>query len=103
VADFPVVSVELQVCGSMLARLGEEVGARLESAGAEVDALLAAGWAGRAADRFAEGWQRWQAGAREVVAGLDAMGRSLGETGRDYTAAERQAVGTIEEPGPGPR
>jgi WXG100 family type VII secretion target len=99
VTGFDVTAVELQVCGLRLAQIGGEVRGRLEQVEREMDALLGAGWRGRASAGFADGWSHWRTGAHQVIDGLDRMSALLGATGRDYDAAEHRAQGTVERSG----
>jgi len=88
VDGFDATPVELQICGAMLADLSGEIHDKLSVLRGEMDALLDGGWQGAAANGFARGWERWQAGANEVLAALRTMGRLLGTTGQDYAALD---------------
>ncbi len=97
--DFSVTAIELRLCGSMVGRLATEARTTIADVSGDVQALLSAGWNGRAADGFAEGWRRWQAGAGDVVGALDAMGGLLDTTGRAYSAVDAGAASTVAAPG----
>ncbi|MFC4782855.1 WXG100 family type VII secretion target [Nocardioides sp. MAHUQ-72] len=57
----------------------------------EVDRLLDGGWTGRAAAAFAEGWEAWDHGSQDVLAGLQTLGRLVDAVHRDLV---RQDVET---------
>lgn len=97
--DFSVTAIELRLCGSMVGRLATEARTTMADVSGDVQALLSAGWSGRAADGFAEGWRRWQSGAGDVVEALDAMGGLLDTTGRAYAAVDAGAASTVAAPG----
>jgi WXG100 family type VII secretion target len=61
--------------------------------GSDVDSLLSGGWRGVAAHALAEGWADWQAGARDVLDGLAALGRILEAVHGDLT--ERDLDGRV--------
>lgn len=98
---FDVTPVELQVCGSMLSDISREVHDTMQVLRAEVDALLSGGWQGSAAQGFAQGWDQWQTGAKDVLEGLAAMGRLLGTTGRDYGALDEGSAARLWQSGEG--
>ncbi len=93
-ADFSVTAPELQAGGLVVGRLAAEARAAMADVGAEVQALLASGWHGQAADGFAAGWSRWRSGALDVVEALDAMSRLLDTTGRAYGGVEAEVTRT---------
>jgi WXG100 family type VII secretion target len=97
--DFSVTAIELRLCGSMVGQLAAEARTAVVDVEADVRTLLSAGWSGRAADGFAEGWRRWQAGAGDVVEALDAMGALLDTTGQAYAAVDERAASTVTAPG----
>lgn len=99
--DFSVIAVELRLTGSMVGQLAAEARTGLTDIGQDVAALLSAGWRGAAADGFAEGWDRWAAGARDVVEALDAMGRLLDVTGRGYAGVDAETTRTVAASGRG--
>lgn len=98
---FGVAPEELQACGARLARISDDIRSEMRALSGEVDALFGGDWQGEAAQGFAAGWQEWEAGAREVLAGLAEMGQLLGDTGRDYTAMDDSSASTIEQSGSG--
>lgn len=57
----------------------------------EVTALLAGGWAGEAARSFAECWDDWLVGTRDVIDGLDTLARLLDVTRLDYLHHDEQS------------
>lgn len=101
VSGFDVTPIELQVCGAMLADISQEVHTEMGVVKAEVDALLSGGWQGKAADGFIQGWEQWQTGANDVLSALQAMGRLLSTTGRDYNSVDDVSAGTVERSGEG--
>lgn len=56
-----------------LRRVHALLGDARRQAAREVDVLLDGGWAGRAAEAFAGGWDEWRAGCEEVLGALDTM------------------------------
>lgn len=98
---FAAAPVELQVCGSMLGQIGADLRIEMGALQREMDALLSGGWRGQAATGFANGWELWLRGARDVLDALDAIGRLLGETGRDYQATDTSSADNVRESGAG--
>jgi uncharacterized protein YukE len=101
VDGFDAAPVELQVCGSMLGQIGEDLHAEMGVLRREMDALLAGGWRGLAAAGFAEGWELWLRGAGDVLDALRSMGGLLGETGRDYLRTDTSGADAVRESGAG--
>jgi WXG100 family type VII secretion target len=101
VSGFDATPIELRVCGTMLADISREVRAEMDVVQGEMDALLGSGWQGRAAEGFAQGWEQWQAGANDVLAGLTAMARLLDATGQDYDSVDNTSAGTVQHSGEG--
>jgi len=93
-ADFSVMATDLRAGGLFVGQRAAEARAAMADVGAEVQALLASGWHGQAADGFAAGWSRWRSGALDVVEALDAMGRLLDTTGREYAGVEAEVTST---------
>jgi WXG100 family type VII secretion target len=89
---FDATPVELQVCGSMLSQIKDEVDNQVRVLRGEVEALIGGGWQGTAAEGFAAGWEQWHAGAMQVLAALDTMGRLLGRTGQNYDVVEQDST-----------
>ena len=98
---FAAAPVELQVCGLMLEQLGEDLHTEMSVLRQEMDALLSGGWRGQAATGFGQGWELWLQGANDVLAALDAMGRLLGETGRDYQRTDASSADHLRGSGAG--
>lgn len=98
---FDAAPVELQVCGSALTEIGDELRTELDRLKSEMDELFAAGWQGKAADGFAQGWDWWRAGAREVLGALRDMAGLLTETGRNYQGTDDTAAGDVRDAGAG--
>ena len=98
---FDAAPVELRVCGSMLGQIGEDLHTEMGVLRREMDALLAGGWRGPAASGFSHGWELWLRGARDVLDAVNAMGRLLGETGRDYQSTDTSGADTVRESGEG--
>jgi WXG100 family type VII secretion target len=101
VDGFDAAPVELQVCGSMLGQIGNDLHTEMGVLQREMDALLTGGWRGSAATGFAEGWELWQQGAKDVLDALQAMGRLLGETGQDYQRTDTSGADAVRESGAG--
>jgi WXG100 family type VII secretion target len=55
---------------------------------AVADDLLGTAWHGPAATGFRLGWERWLAGAHEMLAVLDGMAALLGVAATDYAETE---------------
>jgi WXG100 family type VII secretion target len=85
----------------MLADLSSELHAKMEVLRWDVEALIGGGWQGNAARGFAEGFEQWQAGAREVVEALAQMGQLLGATGRDYGQTDEDSAANLWRAGEG--
>lgn len=98
---FDAAPIELQVCGSMLTDISDELRTELTTLRTEMDALFSAGWRGQAANGFAQGWDEWQAGAGDVLAALRDMADLLSTTGRNYAASDQSAAGDVNESGAG--
>ena len=98
-SGFDATPAELQLCGTALAQLSDEILTELRLLESELDGLLGGGWQGDAADGFAQGWQQWHAGAREVLDALASMGRLLGTTGQNYELADDQSAGVLRSSG----
>lgn len=101
VEGFDATPAELQMCGVMLADLSQEVRTKMGVLESEVETLLGGGWQGGAARGFAQGWEQWRAGAREVLEALADMGRLLGDTGRDYDLTDEGAADSLRRSGEG--
>jgi WXG100 family type VII secretion target len=69
--------------------------AALASLGAEMHALLDAGWRSPAATAFAASWHEWHAGAIELLASLEEMGRAIGMSGHGYATTEQAVRSTV--------
>lgn len=67
----------------------------------EVDALLAGGWQGKAAEGFAQGWELWHSGATDVLEALTSMGHLLSVTGQDYQRVDGESADTVNRSGAG--
>jgi WXG100 family type VII secretion target len=98
---FDAVPAELQLCGSMLGQISEELRTEMGVLQREMDALLPGEWRGQTATGFAHGWELWQQGAGDVVDALQTMGRLFGETGRDYHRTDTSGVDAVRESGAG--
>lgn len=98
---FGVVPVELQVCGSMLTEISDELRTEIATLRTEMDALFSAGWRGQAANGFAQGWDEWQAGAGDVLTALHDMADLLSTAGRNYAATDQSAAGNVNDAGAG--
>lgn len=101
VDGFDASPVELQVCGSMLRQIGDDLRTEMGVLQREMDDLLADGRRGRAADGFGRGWELWRRGARDVLDALEEMGQLLGETGRDYRSTDSSSADVVREAGEG--
>lgn len=61
----------------------------------QVETLLDGGWLGAAATAYGEGWAEWQEGARQVLAGLEAMVRLLGAVEVSFTETDGGRAGEV--------
>jgi WXG100 family type VII secretion target len=64
---------------------------------AAVVGMLTGGWHGSAAESFRDCWDAWLGGARDVVAGLDAMGSLLAATHHDYEQRDDGSEGRLSQ------
>lgn len=96
---FTVAPVELQVCGSMLGRIGDELRTEMAVLHHAMDELLTTGWRGAAATGFATGWDQWSRGARDLLDALAAMSGLLGETGRNSERTDTTGAHRLRESG----
>lgn len=101
VGGFEATPVELQVCGSTLAQISQDVRAEMRVLQQEMDALLTSGWQGGAANGFAQGWEQWLHGANEVLDALQGMGRLLGDTGANYQTGDTGSADDLRQSGAG--
>jgi WXG100 family type VII secretion target len=101
VDGFDAEPVELQVCGSMLGQIHEDLHTEIDVLQRDMDALLTGGWRGQAATGFTKGWELWLQGSRDVLDALQAMGRLLGETGRDYQRTDTSSADLVHRSGAG--
>jgi WXG100 family type VII secretion target len=101
VAGFDATPVDLQLCGSNLTEISNGLTAELNNLRSEMDGLFAAGWQGEAASGFAQGWDQWQSGARDVLDALRDMAELLTSTGRNYQSTDDSAAGDLGESGAG--
>jgi WXG100 family type VII secretion target len=101
VDGFDAAPVELQVCGSMLGQISEDLRTEMGVLQREIDGLLTGGWRGQSATGFTQGWELWLRGARDVLDALQTMGGLLGETGRDYQGTDSSGAEAVRESGDG--
>jgi WXG100 family type VII secretion target len=101
VDGFNATPVELQVCGSMLTQIGDEVRAEMSVLQREMDALMTEGWQGSAANGFAQGWEQWLRGAHDVLDAVHEMGTSLGVAGRSYATRDTTSMDDVTRSGDG--
>ncbi len=97
---FDATPVELQVCGSMLAQISQDVHGEMRVLQQEMDALLGS-WQGGAANGFAQGWEQWLHGANEVLGALHSMGQLLGDAGANYQAGDAGSSDDLRQSGTG--
>ena len=98
---FDAAPVELQMCGSALTEIGDEVRTELDRLKSEMDELFTAGWQGPAADGFARGWDWWRDGAHQVLDALRDMAGRLTDTGRNYQGTDEVAADDLRDSGTG--
>lgn len=98
-AGFEATPVELQVCGSMLTEINNELRSELKVLRSEMDDLFSSGWQGQAANGFAQGWEQWQTGADDVLTALHDMAALLTTTGRNYGTTDQGAAADVRESG----
>lgn len=98
-AGFDAAPVQLQVCGSALRQIGQDVRTEMRMLQSEMDALLGAGWQGGAANGFAQCWTDWLHGAGEVLDALHDMGQLLTDTGTNYKVTDIGSADGIDASG----
>lgn len=99
--DFEATPVELQVCGSMLTNIGDEIHDELGVLRTEMDGLFSAGWQGQAANGFSAGWEQWQAGLQDMLTALRDMAGLLTVVGQNYESTDESAADGIQDAGAG--
>jgi WXG100 family type VII secretion target len=100
-SGFDATPVELQVCGSMLADISDELHGELTTLRAEMDGLFSTGWQGQAANGFAQGWDQWQTGAHDVLNALGDMASLLTTTGQNYASTDESSADGLRDSGVG--
>ncbi|HEV7651441.1 MAG TPA: WXG100 family type VII secretion target [Actinophytocola sp.] len=98
---FDATPAELQICGSMLAQIGDDIRTELTTLQGEMDALLGSGWHGQAANGFAQGWDQWRTGAHDVLDALHDMAGLLNTTGQSYRSTDDSSADTLRDTGAG--
>ena len=77
----------------------DDLDARVQELLARVDALLAGGWSGQAADAFRRDVDQWAHGAHEVIGGLDTTAGLLSEQSGSYTGTEQTNTAGLDRSG----
>jgi WXG100 family type VII secretion target len=97
---------ELQVTGTHVVAVAEDLRAvaeqtrsGLSNIDGQVADLLGSGWTGQAGSAFSGVWQRWHAGAEELVRGLDTMAGLLEEATQSYQGADAAGGAAIDSSG----
>lgn len=101
VGGFDATPAELQVCGSTLTEISQDMRTKMQSLQLDMDALLSGGWSGSAANGFAQGWEQWLRGASDVLDALQDMGRLLGDTGANYQTGDTGSADDLKQSGAG--
>jgi WXG100 family type VII secretion target len=83
-----VVPEEVRAVGRFIADIARNLRSGLDSAGTDVDALLADGWRGDAANEFAGGWTELQDGGIKILQALDGMAAELGVQAGSYETTD---------------
>jgi WXG100 family type VII secretion target len=98
---YDATPVELQICGSRLAQIGDDIRSELTTLQTEMDALFSSGWQGQAAKGFAQGWDQWRTGAHDVLEGLHDMAELLNTTGQSYHSTDNSSADMLRDTGAG--
>jgi ESAT-6 family protein len=91
---FEVAPWELDAAAGAVRAADEQLRDGLARLALDVRTLLD-GWRGGAGSAFEQAWDRWYAGAVDVLEATESMARLLGATGRGYVAAEAANVGAF--------
>ena len=67
----------------------------LDSAAREVDALLAKGWTGDAANEFSTGWTETRDGGTQLMQDLTSLAEKLGVTAANYRSTDTRNASDI--------
>ncbi|MGW0006711.1 WXG100 family type VII secretion target [Nocardia grenadensis] len=86
--EIQVVPEEVRAVGRFVADIARNLRAGLDSAGTEVDALLADGWRGDASDEFSGGWTELRDGGLKILQALDGMAEELGVQSDAYEGTD---------------
>lgn len=86
--EIQVVPEEVRAVGRFVADIAQNLRAGLNSAGTEVDALLADGWRGDASDEFSGGWTELRDGGLKILQALDGMAEELGVQSDSYEGTD---------------
>jgi WXG100 family type VII secretion target len=80
----PAVAQAAGRCRTVAADLSDELAAVRR----EANTVLSGDWSGVAARAFSDEWSAWEAGAREVVAGLERLAELLTVSGIAYAGRD---------------
>ncbi|GGL46705.1 WXG100 family type VII secretion target [Nocardia jinanensis] len=86
--DVTVVPEEVRAVGQFVADIARNLRSGLDSASTDVDALLADGWRGDAANEFSGGWTELRDGGVKILQALDGMAAELGVQAGSYQATD---------------
>ncbi|WP_328393679.1 WXG100 family type VII secretion target [Nocardia sp. NBC_00416] len=83
-----VVPDEVRAVGQFVANIARNLRSGLDSAGTEVDALLADGWRGDASVEFGGGWTELRDGGIKILQALEGMAAELGVQAASYETTD---------------
>ncbi|MGA6205487.1 WXG100 family type VII secretion target [Nocardia testacea] len=86
--DVTVVPEQVRAVGQFVADIARNLRSGLDSAGTDVDALLADGWRGDAANEFSGGWTELRDGGIKILQALDGMAAELGVQAGSYETTD---------------
>jgi len=86
--DLSVVPDDVQAIGQYAYNISDTMRQALDSAAREVDALLAKGWTGDAANEFSTGWIETRDGGTQLMQDLTSLAEKLGVTAANYRTAD---------------
>lgn len=95
-SDFTVLLSALDRASSSTRSVVAELETELRTLRRDADEVLTDHWHGRAATAFDRAWSRWDAGAREVVAGLARLGDLVHDTSIAYAVRDELGADQLQ-------
>ena len=90
-SDFP----EMAKASALVAEIAESLRTAKAQRQTQVDALVTAGWSGRAAEQYARAWQDWVEGADRVLDALHAESGLIAATRADLMRTDDDVGGGL--------